>query len=118
MGKGMKWGVRKDKGYSTTINDGSLTIRKGSNIHRITSNPEEHNGHAYAAFTDKDVQHYKHSVTSWITEASDDFDSVRVFDMSMKVTKDLVAPNERKKIDTFIKLLSNDEFSNEIKNNM
>lgn len=103
----MRWGVRKDRGYSIKLgSDGSLTILSGSNIHRISSTDKESDtGHVYAAFTEKDVQHYRHSVTSWITESADGFDSAHTFDMSMKVTKDLIAPSEKKKIDTFIKLL-------------
>lgn len=115
--KGMKWGVRKDHPYSIKrTNDDDIILKKGSNIHRITSNPNESKeGHAYGSFTEKDVNHYRKSVTSWITENSNDYKNVRTFDMTQKVTKDLVAPSERKKVDTFLKLLNNKDFNKEIR---
>lgn len=59
--KGMKWGVRKDRskgGYHYYFqNQTKHIIKKGSTIHRITSNPnEKHEGSTYAAFTDADVK--------------------------------------------------------------
>ena len=41
--KGMKWGVRKDRGYSYKVNNGRLTMKKGSNLHRVTARPNESN---------------------------------------------------------------------------
>lgn len=116
--KGMKWGVRKDKGYTTVSRaNGDFVIKKGSNIHRVTANEnEKHDGYTYASFTQKDVKHYQRSVTSWLAENSRDFENTKTFDMSLKVTKDLVSPSEKKKVDTFIKMLDNDDFIKEVKN--
>lgn len=116
--KGMKWGVRKDNGYRTMTKDnGDFVIKKGSNIHRITGDKsEKHEGYTYASFTEKDVKHYQRSVTSWLAENSGNFEKTKTFDMSMKVTKDLVAPSEKKKVDTFIKMLDKKDFVKEISN--
>ena len=116
--KGMKWGVRKDKGYSTmTKSNGDFVIKRGSNIHRVTENENEnHDGYAYASFTEKDVKHYQRSVTSWIAENNRDFENTKTFDMTLKVTKDLVAPSEKKKVDTFIKLIDKEDFIKEVNN--
>lgn len=118
--KGMKWGVRKDKGYTTSVrSNGDFVINKGSNIHRITENKnenEKHEGYTYASFTQKDVKHYQRSVTSWIAENNRDYQNTKTFDMTMKVTKDLVAPSEKKKVDTFIRMLDNKDFIKEVNN--
>lgn len=116
--KGMKWGVRKDKGYTTSVaSNGDFVIKKGSNIHRVTgNNNEQHKGYAYASFTKKDVKHYQRSVTSWLSENSKTYENVKTFDMTLKVTKDLVAPSEKKKIDAFIKMLDKEDFIKEINN--
>lgn len=116
--KGMKWGIRKDKGYTTNVKDnGDFVIKKGSNVHRITDNDnEKHDGYTYASFTEKDIKHYQRSVTSWLAENNRDFENTKTFDMTMKVTKDLVAPSEKKKVDTFIKMLDSNDFIKEVHN--
>lgn len=112
--KGMKWGVRKDRGYSYKVNNGRLTIKKGSNLHRITARPDESNsGYLYAAFTPKDVKHYQKSMSSYLTSISESH-TTKVYDMSLKVKKDLVAPSEKEKVDTFLELMKDKKIYDEV----
>jgi hypothetical protein len=113
--KGMKWGIRKKRAYNFLVREDSFLLKKGSNIHRMTTNKNEENkGHAYASFTEKDVRHYQKSVVSWITEAANAGEEVAVFDMTMKVKKDLISPSEKTKVKTFIKLMEDPNIQEEI----
>ena len=133
---GMKWGVRRYQPYPTgktgnyTGNkrgkdgydfqkgkDGDVILKKGSKVHRVTTNAnEKHEGSAYISFTKKDAKHYQYSGVSWMTENAKDYKNVKVFDMTQKVTKDLVAPSEKKKVETFIKMLDDKKFLDEVQN--
>ena len=118
--KGQKWGVRRyqNKDGSLTaegkkryrdseLDDGTYILRKGSEVHRVTANPEgEKKGKAYISFMDADVKGYKHEITNWLKKCSDDGEYVKTYDMTMKVTKDLVLPSEIKKAETFVELMA------------
>lgn len=118
--KGQKWGVRRfqNKDGSLTpagreryqdeeLDDGTYILKKGSEVHRVTANPEgEKKGKAYISFMDADVKGYKHEITNWLKNSSDDGEYVQTYDMTMKVTKDLVLPSEMKKAETFVELMA------------
>lgn len=116
--KGQKWGVRRyqNKDGSLTpagklryrdeeCEDGSYVLRKGSEVHRVTANPDkEKTGHAYISFMDADVKGYKHEITNWLNKGADEH--IKTFDLTMKLTKDLVLPSEIEKAKTYVELLS------------
>lgn len=105
---GMKWGVRKKQEASprTSTNssdDKDVVIKKGTDVHRLVPKSwveKEKNlsGHAYASYKKEDVEKYQ--------------DFARMFgggnnyvDMNFKVTKNLVSPSTKKRVDEFIKLM-------------
>lgn len=122
--KGQKWGVRRfqnkdgsltpagkkryNPGYKTeTRDDGSYVIKKGSKVHRVTANPNsKHDGYAYVSFMDADVKGYKKEITSWLEEEKG---VCQTYDLTMKVTKDLILPDEVEKVKTFIDLMGKEK---------
>lgn len=81
-----------------------VVIKRGSTIHRISSvNNETHEGRAYATYKEKDYKGYLNRA-----KFSSKIDGGSQFDMTMKVTKDLVIPSEKARIDTFIEFISTD----------
>ena len=110
--KGMKWGHRKDKGYSYTTNErGDFVLKKGSNIKRITTDKnEKHEGYEYASFTKRDNEKYKVDFISYLTNTSTlKSADVVTFQMTQKLTKDLVAPSDKQKVNTMLKMLRADK---------
>ena len=116
--KGQKWGVRRfqnkdgsltsagKKRYKTEVRkDGSYIIKRGSEVHRVTADPElEKKGYAYISFMDADVIGYKKEMTGAIKNTRGSH--VKTFDMTMKVKKDLVLPSEIEKAKTFVDIYS------------
>lgn len=116
--KGQKWGIRrfqnKDgsftpagrKRYSISRNkDGVQVIKKGSEMHRVTTNPNsQRKGHAYVSFMDADVKGYQHEITEWRAVGKK---NVKTYDLTMKLTKDLKIANEGEKAKAFVKLVEN-----------
>lgn len=97
---GMKWGVRKaDKIGSRK--DG-FTIKKGATIYRTTVTDSEINktGHAFVSIDKKDALGYMRRGRLFNQAA---------YNMTFKVTKDLVAPSMKVRVDEFIKLLDSDD---------
>ena len=116
--KGMKWGVRRDKetldrlagrAYKIDYKDnGDYIIRKGSKLHRVSASPTNNRkGYAYTSFTDEDVKGYRKEISAWL----DEINGVRTYDLTLKVTKDLVIPSEQEKVKSFIKLVGDDKIS-------
>ena len=97
---GMKWGVRKaDKIGSRK--DG-FTIKKGATIYRtaVTDSEKNKTGHAFVSIDKKDALGYMRRGSAFNQAA---------YNMTFKVTKDLVAPSMKVRVDEFIKLLDSDE---------
>jgi hypothetical protein len=95
--KGMKWGVRKS---SLNTRTDRFVLKKGTIINRATTNPNEINkGKAYATFKKWDSVGYMARSMPF----------VKTFNMRMKLTKDLVSPSKKERIDTFIELASKDK---------
>lgn len=117
--KGMKWGVRKDKGYSYSINkNGDFVLKKGSNIKRMTDDKNEKNeGSEYASFTKRDTEMYKRDFITWLSYKPEHKADVTTFQMTQKLTKDLVAPSDVTKVRTVLKMLDADhKLASEINN--
>lgn len=103
--KGMKWGVRK-KQLTKPLDDNDLVIKKGTDIHRVMPKEwveRERNlsGHAYASYKKEDVEQYKR-LSKLLGGKS------KYVDMRFKVTKDMVSPSTKKRVDAFIKLMDSD----------
>lgn len=113
--KGMKWGVRRSqdeldriggRAYIFEESEKGYVLKKGSTVHRVTANPYmEKSGMAYVSFNNEDVKGYRKEIAQWLWND----DGVATFDMTMKVTKDLLLPTERAKVETFISLYNNDK---------
>lgn len=122
--KGMKWGVRRfqNKDGSLTAKgkerynkkyraeereDGTYILKKGSEVHRVTAHPDAiRKGHAYVSFMDADVKGYKREITNWLKEDNPD---IKTYDLTMKLTKDLIIPSELEKAKTYVELLMNEK---------
>ena len=113
--KGMKWGKHKsydsseDKKTVNTKQEG-FRLAKGSELHRTTSNENEPNsGHAYVSFKPKDIRAY-----AKMSKLDSAIGRKKTYDMTMKVTKDLVAPSKEERVSTFVQLVKeNPKFSKE-----
>lgn len=116
--KGQKWGVRrfqnKDGSFTPAgrkrysigkDSDGIQVIKKGSEMHRVTTNPNsQRKGHAYVSFMDADVKGYQYEITNWRAVGNK---NVKTYDLTMKLTKDLKIANESEKAKAFVKLVEN-----------
>lgn len=109
--KGMKWGIRKKRDkkndeFKSSKTEG-FTLKKGTTIHRVSSIDNEKNeGHAYATFKNKDSVGYVRRSMLF---------NQKGYDMTMKVTKDLVSPSRKERVDAFIELCQNDkQFLNDL----
>ena len=96
--------TKKRNGDRYRDNREGVVIKRGSIIHRISSvSDETHEGRAYATYKEKDYKGYLNRA-----KFSSKIDGGSQFDMTMKVTKDLVIPSEKARIDAFIKFVSTD----------
>ena len=115
--KGMKWGVRRSqeeldrlagRAYKIEYNsDGSYTLKKGSKLHRVSANSNPNRkGYSYVSFVNEDVKGYRKEITQWMDEENP---GVKMFDLSMKATKDIRVPSEVTKVNTFLDLVQNEK---------
>lgn len=111
--KGMKWGVRKGPPYPIDV-DGNVgktsdritILSKGDRAYRVSSVSNERNsGHAFISYRDKDHETYINHVKELKQVFGDDKWSG--YDMTLKVTKDLVAPSKKRAVDELIKACNN-----------
>lgn len=100
--KGMKWGVRKDRGAS-----GDFVVGKENPIYNISADkPRDINGQVYAAFTKKDIANYRGMYTLQLKV----FNQVpHVFSNAFELKGDLKVAGEKAQLDTFKKLWDNDK---------
>lgn len=97
---GMKWGVRKADKIGSRKE--SFTIKKGTKIYRTatTDSEKKKEGHAFVSIDKKDALGYMRRGSAFNQAA---------YNMTFKVTKDLVAPSMKVRVDEFIKLLDSDD---------
>jgi hypothetical protein len=91
--KGMRWGFRKQKKFGTKV----LTLRKGTEIHRLANDLEKHSGHAYASYKKDDVMSYR----AFLGRPGS-------FDLRYTLKESLISPSERTRVETAVKLMIND----------
>lgn len=92
---GMKWGVRR-----TPEQLGRHRIKKGTTMHRITSEPNEgHTGHAYVSYLPPDRDRYR----AWQLD-----DPNRKYEKTYKLTKDLNIPSRAELTDVIYQTIKND----------
>jgi len=103
---GMKWGVRKAKTASGE-SDRVLVRKKGETLHHISSNPNLSPGvrELYTSFTKKDVLTYRAHYADQVRVIKNVDD---IYDYELRATKDLIAPTQKKKIDTLLEITSNE----------
>lgn len=107
--KGMKWGVRKGPPYplnnhenKNSASDRITVLSKGDRAYRVSSIDNERNsGHAFISYKDKDHETYVNHVKELKQVFGDDKWSG--YDMTLKVTKNLVAPSQKRAVDELIK---------------
>ena len=100
--KGMKWGVRNNKSTS----NGDVHIKKGTSIHRISSNKEkgQHlSKHVFATFQKTDIDRYRGFFAKFHM-----IQGLPLYDIKFNAKKDLVSPSKKKRVDEFIKTMSAD----------
>lgn len=115
---GMKWGVRRYQNKDGTLTEAGkkrvrkadkigsrkdgFTIKKGATIYRtaVTDSEKNKTGHAFVTIDKKDALGYMRRGSSFNQAA---------YNMTFKVTKDLVAPSMKVRVDEFIKLLDSDD---------
>ena len=97
---GMKWGVKKADKIGSRKD--SFTIKKGATIYRtaVTDSEKNKTGHAFVSIDKKDALGYMRR-GSFLNQAA--------YNMTFKVTKDLVSPSMKVRVDEFIKLLDSDD---------
>jgi hypothetical protein len=97
----MRWGVRNDR---YRHNRDGVVIKKGAEIHRVAGTDQErHEGHAFASYKEGDAKRYRNRAKFFSK-----IDGQAQYDMTMKVTKDLVIPSEQARVDAFIEMFKND----------
>lgn len=125
--KGMKWGVRRfqnqdgslkpkgkqrydnsnAKNITSKYDDNDIRVKSGSDVHRIipkgwVEKEKGYKGHAYASYKPEDTKRYKDFAKMFDPSGNN------YVDMRFKVTKDLVSPSLKKRVDTFIELIDKD----------
>lgn len=108
---GMKWGRRKAEDSSNRPNyeTDALTIKKGTTIHRVSGTGNEtHKGSGYASFLKEDADNYK-AMAQVFSKCG-----MKQFDMTMKVTKNMVSPSQKERVDVFLKKMSEPTFAKEL----
>lgn len=111
--KGMRWGHRKQPELSgpnsrSNIDDGRIVVRKkGEELHHISGNPNLSPGvrELYTSFTKKDVLTYRSHYADQL-RAMNNID--KIYDYKLVATRELVAPSQKKKIDTLINLVKDE----------
>lgn len=99
---GMRWGVHRSRepgGSKKPVYDTERdTIKKGSIVYRVSSKKDEVDSGQTFIFTDsKDADKFANKIKE---SRPDTF----VYKLSLKVTKDLVGPSEKERVDTFLDL--------------
>lgn len=121
---GMKWGVRRYQnkdgsltkagkvrygsktGYYTDPTTGDTVIKKGTSINRLSVYDESASvGHAYVTYLKSDTEHYKGFFGARLKRMNND---APVYSIEMKAKKDLWAPSQDKRVQTFMDLYKND----------
>lgn len=97
----MKWGVRKSRKYA----DDDIVIDKGTSIRRIVpknfvENEKAHKGHAYASVLEEDTKRYR-DFAKMFGATGDNY-----VNMEFKAKDVIVSPGEKKRVDEFVKLMS------------
>lgn len=111
--KGMHWGVKNGPPYPldtrkhrTKSSDRVTLLKKGDTAYRVSSVSNESNsGHAFISFKDSDHSKYVNNVKA----LQETFGSSwKGYDMTLKVTKDLVSPTKKRAVDELIKAVDSD----------
>ena len=107
---GMKWGVRKKRNRELSTSD--VRIKKGTKIHRIA--PDEQlkkddiysYNRMYGVYKKKDIEEGRNAAKKMMKTFNKrlgvDFPYT---ERKFEVTTDLVSPSEKKRVDTFVKLM-------------
>lgn len=100
--KGMKWGVRKDRGTS-----GDFVISKDNPLYNISANkPRDASGKVYAAFTKNDVINYR---SMFVQQLKAFTDAPKIFSNAFELKGDLKVAGEKAQVEAFKKLWESDK---------
>lgn len=107
---GMRWGHRKAEANITNFETDRLVIKRGTEVHRISTVSNETNkGSGYASFLKEDSETYK-KMGKVFSKCG-----MTQFDMTLKAKKDLVSPSQKERVDVFIKKMSDPAFAKELR---
>lgn len=100
--KGQKWGVKNGPPYPIQTRKNVL-LKKGSIAYRV-SNIDNETNKGYAFISYKETDHKKY--VSHVTALQEVFgNEILGFDMTFRVTNDLVSPTKKQAVDNLIKLI-------------
>ena len=118
---GQKWGVTRPQvdRYSgrkaIDYQKEGFAIKKGSELHRITSNANEiEKGSGYASFLKEDSDMYESMGKAFSGLAVTGL-SKKTYDTTLLAKKDLISPSQKERVDIFLKKMDDPKFSNELK---
>lgn len=105
--KGQKWGVKNGPPYPIDKSERKMVaLKKGSTAYRVATIPNETDkGYAFISYKDKDHEKYINSTKAMQEVFGNAWEG---FDMTLKVTKDLVVPTKKYAVDELIKAVSRD----------
>lgn len=84
------------------MNKKGCVLEKGTHIYRTTGNAHEKNqGSMFASFSESDRDFYNQRLMVNMVNPKAD-----AFDMTMRLTQDLVIPSQKERVDSFIKYMS------------
>lgn len=112
---GQKWGVRKEVDRnsgrkSIDYQREGFVIKSGSELHRISVNPNEtHKGSGYASFLKEDADFYN-SMGKTFSKVG-----MKHYDMTLKANKDLISPTQKERVDIFLKKMDDKTFATDLK---
>lgn len=102
--KGMKWGVINELRKQ---NENRLVLKKGDLVSHVTKdkalNPRP--GGLYVSFTEKDIQTYRTEYKEFIEGTRN---ASKVYSYKMKALEDIVTPDLKTKVDTFVDIYKKD----------
>lgn len=118
---GQKWGIRKEiNRYSgkkaIDYQREGFVIKRGSELHRITKNPNEiEKGSGYATILKEDSDLYNAMGKSFSALSFTKL-SQKTYDTKLVAKKDLISPSQKERVDVFLKKMNDPAFAQELKN--
>lgn len=98
---GMKWGVRRtpeELGHKPKYSTEPVVIKAGTSVYRVTRTKKETNNRDTFVFTNKE------DAIKFGKEMQNLMPGNKLFMMDIPVTRDIIGPSEKERVDNFLKL--------------